>query len=422
MHPHPRRAIAAALLSVGIAHATAAPATLTISCGSNAANLASCTKYAQEWSRKTGNTVRFYQAPASSTENLALLRQQFAAKSSDLDVVMIDVVWPGTIKDHLVDLKRYTKGVEASYFPALVANNLVDGKLVALPWYANVGVLYYRKDLLEKYGLKPPETWADLTAAAAKVQSGERAAGARDFQGFVFQGKAYEGLTCNAIEWVASWGGGEIVDAKGNITINNERAAKALDMAGSWVGTISPQGVLNYGEEDARGVFQKGDALFMRNWPYAWALAQSADSPVKGKVEIAPLPAGPDGRKTGALGGWQFAVPKYSKNVDAAADLAMYLTSAEVQKKRAIEGGYIPAMPALFRDKEVLAANPYMGRLLDLLNGAVARPATVTGAKYPEASNAFWDATHEVLAHSLNGFDAVKRADGRLRQIKRTQW
>jgi len=413
--------LGAALVAAGAA-GSAHSATLTISCGSNAANLASCTKYAEEWSKKTGNTVRFYQAPASSTENLALLRQQFAAKSADLDVVMIDVVWPGIIKDHLVDLKKYTKGVEASYFPAMIANNLVDGKLVALPWYSNVGVLYYRKDLLEKYGFKPPETWADLTAAAKKVQDGERAAGVRDFQGFVFQAKADEGLTCDALEWVYSYGGGEIVDAKGNITINNDKAAKALDMASAWIGAITPNGVLNYGGEDARGVFQKGEALFMRNWPYAWTLSQGTDSPVKGKVGVGPLPAGPAGKKTGTLGGWQFAVPKYSKNVDAAADLALYLTSAEVQKKRAIEGGYIPSMPALFKDKDVLSANPFMGELLDLLNGAVARPSTVTGTKYPEVSNAFWDATHQVLSKNITGAEAVKKLDGRLRQIKRSQW
>jgi trehalose/maltose transport system substrate-binding protein len=415
------KTLGAALLAAG-ATGVAYSATITISCGSNAANLASCQKHAEEWAKKTGNAVRYYQAPASSTENLALLRQQFAAKSSDLDVVMIDVVWPGIIKDHLVDLKKYTKGAEANFFPTMVANNTIDGKLVALPWYSNIGVLYYRKDLLEKYRLKPPETWADLTAAAKKVQDGERAAGSPDFQGLVFQAKADEGLSCLALEWIYSYGGGEIVDPKGNITINNEKAAKALEMAGAWVGTVAPIGVLNYGGEEARGVFQKGEALFMRNWPYAWALSQGADSPVKGKVGVVPLPAGPGGKKTGTLGGWQFAVPKYSKHIEGAADLAIYLTSAEVQKKRAIEGGYVPSMPALFKDKDVVSANPFLGELLDMLNSAVARPSTVTGTKYPEVSNAFWDATHQVLSKNTTGAEAVKKLSGRLRQIKRTGW
>ena len=111
-------------------------------------------------------------------------------------------------------------------------------------------------------------------------------------QGYVWQGRAYEGLTCNGIEWVASFGGGTIVEPDGKISINNPQAAAALNPAKSWIGTISPEGVLNYAEEEARGVFQSGNAVFMRNWPYAWALANAADSPVKDKVGIAVLPQG----------------------------------------------------------------------------------------------------------------------------------
>ena len=133
---------------------------------------------------------------------------------------MIDVVWPGVIKDHLVDLKKYSKGAEDKHFPAIIANNTVDGKLLGMPFFTDAGLLFYRKDLMDKYGLKAPETWADLEAAAKKVIEGGRKAGAADFQGFVFQAKAYEGLTCDALEWVASFGGGEIIDKTGAVTIN----------------------------------------------------------------------------------------------------------------------------------------------------------------------------------------------------------
>ncbi|CAD5366270.1 putative ABC transporter-binding protein DR_1438 [Rubrivivax sp. A210] len=413
------RIAAAALLAAGFAGAQAA--TLTISCGSNAADVEFCGKFAEEWGKKNGHTVKMYSPPASTTDNLALLRQQFAAKSADIDVIMIDVVWPGVIKDHLVDLKKYSKGAEGKHFPAIVANNTVDGKLLGMPWFTDAGLLFYRKDLLDKHGLKAPETWDQLSAAAKKVMDAERAAGNADFQGFVFQAKAYEGLTCDAVEWVASFGGGTIVDKAGNITINNPNAAKALDTAAAWIGTIAPSGVLNYGEEDARGVFQNGKALFMRNWPYAWALSQAADSPIKGKVGVAPLPAG-SGGKAATLGGWQLAVSKYSKNVDAAADLVMFMAGADIQKKRAIGGSYNPTIPDLYKDKEVLAANPFMGQLLDVFTGAVARPATVTGLKYPEVSRAFWDAAHDVLEKKSNGTDAVKRLEGKLKQVKRDKW
>lgn len=412
---------AAVALTAGVLPAAFA-ATITISCGSNAADLEFCGKYAEEWGKKNGHTVKMYSPPASTTDNLALLRQQFAAKSADVDVLMIDVVWPGVIKDHLVDLKKYSKGAESKHFPAIVANNTVDGKLLGMPWFTDAGLLFYRKDLLDKYGLKAPATWDDLAAAAKKVMDGEKAAGVADFQGFVFQAKAYEGLSCNALEWVASFGGGSIVDASGNVTINNANAAKALDTAASWIGTIAPGGVLNYAEEDARGVFQNGKALFMRNWPYAWSMGQAADSPIKGKVGVAPLPAGAGGKSSATLGGWQLAVNKYSKNIDAAADLAMYMTSPEIQKKRAIGGSYNPTIPDLYKDKDVLAANPFMGQLLDVFTGAVARPATATGLKYPEVSRAFWDATHDVLSKKSNGADAVKRLEGKLKQVKRDKW
>jgi trehalose/maltose transport system substrate-binding protein len=404
-----------------VAALPATAATITISCGSNAADAEFCGKFAEEWGKKNGHTVKMYSPPTSTTDNLALLRQQFAAKSTDLDVIMIDVVWPGVIKDHLVDLKKYSKGAEAKHFPAIVANNTVDGKLLGMPWFTDAGLLFYRTDLLDKYKLKVPGTWDELSAAAKKVMDGERAAGNADFQGFVFQAKAYEGLTCDALEWVASFGGGSIVDKSGNITINNANAAKALDTAAAWIGTIAPAGVLNYAEEDARGTFQNGKALFMRNWPYAWALGQAADSPIKGKIGVAPLPAGTGG-KAATLGGWQLAVSKYSKNVDAAADLAMFLTSPEIQKKRAIGGSYNPTIVDLYKDKDILAANPFMGQLLDVFTGAVARPATVTGLKYPEVSRAFWDATHEVLSKKATGAEAVKKLEGKLKQVKRNAW
>ncbi len=135
-------------------------------------------------------------------------------------------------------------------------------------------MLFYRSDLLEHYGETVPQTWAEMTRIAERIQQAEREAGNEGFWGYVFQGKAYEGLTCNAIEWVASYGGGRIVDDNGNITINNAGAAEALQTVAGWIGTIAPRGVMGYEEEQARAVFQNGDTLFMRNWPYVYALSQ----------------------------------------------------------------------------------------------------------------------------------------------------
>jgi len=414
---------AVALLAAPLFAMSANAASVTISCGSVGQDYETCKKMTTDWSKKTGHDVKLFTAPNSTTDILALIRQLFAAKSPDLDVIMVDVVWPGVIKDHLLDLKPFSKGVEKEHFPAIVANNTVDGKLVAMPWFTDAGLLFYRKDLVEKYGLKAPATWEDMATAAKKIQDGERAAGNADFQGFVFQAKAYEGLTCDAVEWIHSYKGGNIVDAKGNITVNNPQAVKALTTARSWIGTIAPQGVLNYGEEEARGVFQNGNAAFMRNWPYAWSLGNAKDSKISGKIGVSALPkGGADGQNAATLGGWQLAVSKYSKSPAIAADLVMYLTSAEGQKYRAINGSYNPTIAALYKDKEVLAANPFFGSLYEVFTNAVPRPATATGAKYPEVSSAFWNATHDVLSGSATAQDSLKKLEGKLKQVKRSAW
>ncbi len=392
---------------------------ITITCGPSGSDVEFCLKHAQAWAAKTGNTIKNFSPPNSPTEKLALYRQLFAAKSSDIDVVQIDTVWPGLLKDHLLDLKPYSKGVEAQHFPAIIANNSVNGKLLGMPWYTDAGLLYYRSDLLKKYGLRVPQTWEELTQTALKVQTGERAQGDTDFHGFVFQAKAYEGLTCNAIEWVGGQGGGTVVNADGEITIRNAQAAKALNLAASWIGSISPAGVLNYEEEEARGVFQNANALFMRNWPYAWALMQKNDSLVKGKVGVAKLPGKPS---AAALGGWQLGVSKYTKHPAIAADLVMYMTSAAVQKTRAIHGSYNPTLPALYKDKEVLEANEFMGALAEVFANSVARPTTATGLKYPQVSQSFWNAAHEVMSKRATGEEAVTKLESRLKQIRRKHW
>jgi len=167
---------------------------------------------------------------------------------------------PTTLLQRSIDLKKYFKEDEIkAFFPRIIQNNTVGGKLVSIPWFADAGLLYYRTDLMEKYGDKgPPKTWEELTEMAKKIQDGERKAGNPDFQGFVFQGKASESLTGNAIEWVYSFGGGSIVELDKKVTINNPKAIKALEAAKSWVGTISPLDVTKYGEEEARNIWQPG--------------------------------------------------------------------------------------------------------------------------------------------------------------------
>lgn len=394
--------------------------TVVLSCGGVGQEYQHCKSGAEAWAQQRGHQVEFISTPHSSTERLALYQQLLAAGSRDIDVFQIDVVWPGILGGYFIDLRPYSAGVEQHHFPALIANNTVDGRLIAMPWFTDAGLLYYRSDLLQKYDEKPPQTWQELTRIARRIQDAERAAGRDRMWGFVWQGRAYEGLTCNALEWIASFDGGHIMDPGGNITVDNGSAANALSMAASWVGAISPPGVLNYAEEEARGVFQSGHAVFMRNWPYAWTLSQSEDSPVRGRVGISRLPAGGSaGRHAAVLGGWQLAVSRFSERPALAADLVLYLSSEREQRRRALIGAYNPTIPGLYRDRELLEANPFFAIMEEVLAAAVARPSAPAGRHYNRVSNQFWTRTHAVLAGRQPAPAALAQLQRDLERIQR---
>lgn len=398
-----------------------AQVTLAISCGAVGVEFQLCREGAEAWARESGNRVTLVSTPSGSTERLALYQQLLSARSGDIDVLQLDVVWPGILAQHLLDLSdRVEPAALDAVFPALVENNTVDGRLVAMPWFTNAGILYYRRDLLERHGRTVPETWSELAATAQHIMQAERAAGSARFWGYVFQGRAYEGLTVNALEWVASHGGGTIVAQDGTVTIDNPRAIEAVTQAAGWVGTITPRGILNYAEEEARGVFQSGNAVFMRNWPYAWPLLNAEDSTVRGRVGVAILPkGGAEGRHSATLGGEQLAISRYSRHPEAALSLVLHLTSAAEQKRRAVAGSFNPAIMALYEDAEVLAANPFFGDLYETFVNAVARPSGVTRGRYNQVSAEFWNAVHNSLSGQAEPAAALQRLERNLRRVSR---
>jgi trehalose/maltose transport system substrate-binding protein len=409
--------IAGALLSA----VPAAAVEIAISCSALGRELELCRDGANAWAAQTGHTVRIVSTPNDATARFALYQQLLAARSADVDVLQIDVIWPAALAAHLYDLSSLVvRQMTAAHLPALIENSTIDGHLVAMPWFVDVGLLYYRRDLLQKYQIEPPRTWQELTEAARRVQDGERAAGNPRMWGFVFQGRPYEGLTCNALEWIAAAGGGRMLGDDGAPTINNEHAAAALTLAHSWIGSIAPEGVLNYGEEDARGVFQSGNAVFMRNWPYAWALANATGSPIAGQVGVMALPAGtPDGQHAGTLGGGELAVSRYSRHPDIAAQLVLYLAGAAEQRRRAIEGSFAPTMPMLYEDAELQRAQPLMVAIGEAVRGAVARPVREAGGRYNQISDAIWLAVHATLSGNGTAAENLAALDGRIARLRR---
>src|SRR6056297_107603 len=227
---------------------------ITIAGGSVGIELELTKKAARMFEEEHPNvTVDVYTTPDLSDDRKGLYLQFLEAESPNIDVYQVDVIWPGELAGHFLDLNEYgAQEVVDKHFDSIVKNNTVNGRLVAMPWFTDAGLLYYRTDLLDKYGYsEPPATWTELEEMAKTIQAGEREENP-DFWGYVWQGNAYEGLTCNALEWIHSNNGGSIINKDQEVTINNDNALEMVEMAGDWVNEISPPGVTGLVEESSR--------------------------------------------------------------------------------------------------------------------------------------------------------------------------
>ena len=347
----------------------------------------------EQFSKQTGINVKLVPSPADSSANYALVARTFSSHSSSIDVTRLDVIWPGAFANYLVDLKPALGQQAKLHAAGIVLNDTVKGRLVAMPWFGDFGILYYRTDLLKKYGYsKPPVTWAELGAMATKIQEGERGANP-NFYGFVYQGNAYEGLTCDSLEWIASSGGGQFIDG-GKVTINNPKAAAILNLQRSWVGNIVPRDVTTYQEEDARNAFDAGNAMFMRNWPYAYSASKG--TPVDGKFAVAVLPHSGKNPSVGTVGGWQLGVSKYSKHIGASIEFVRWMTGAGVQRYDAIFNSNVPTMPSVAALPAVRKTNPYLIPSIAKVT-RVTRPARYLGPNYAKGSQVIYQGVNQIL-------------------------
>jgi trehalose/maltose transport system substrate-binding protein len=370
----------------------------------------------KQFTRETGIQVNFPPSPESTLEQLALRQELLKTGAAGPDVYTIDIIWPGTLNEYFVDLKPYFAKEVAGDFPTVVAAYTVDNKLAALPYRVNVGLLYYRTDLLRQYGYRaPPRTWDELETMAARIQAGERAKGKKDFWGFVWQGAAVEALTCNALEWQAAEGGGRIIEENKTISVNNPQSIRAWQRAARWAGSISPPSVVAYREWDAQNVWVAGNAAFMRNWTIVYAGSQAAGSPIRNKFEVALLPGG-KANGAGTLGGSGLAVSRFSAHPGEALELVKYLTSRDMQvrRSRVLSGPTIE--PELHQPLGVPEANfALLGQAIQ--TGVVSRPSNITGKKYGEVSHAYAQAVHSVLTGEKRAPEAAAALEKELVRI-----
>jgi len=372
----------------------------------------------QQFTRETGIRVNLLPSPESARQRLILWQKLLGTGASSPDVYGIDLIWPGMLSEYFVDLKPYFANEVSLQFPPITAGFTVDNKLVAMAYRADIGLLYYRTDLLRQYGYRePPRTWDELEIMAARIQAGERAKGKKQFWGFVWQGAADEVLTCDALEWQAAEGGGRIIEEDQTISVNNPQAIRAWQRAARWVGSISPPSVVGYREWDSLNVWVAGDAAFMRNWPSAYVDSQAAGSPIRDKFTTALLPGGTAGR-LGTLGGWGLAVSQFSAHPREALELVRYLTRRDVQVKRSRLLSQPPTLPELYNLPEVSETNPRFVLLNQAFRtGVVLRPSNIAGKKYQDVTDAYIQAVHSVLTDEKGAPEAVAALERELVRI-----
>jgi multiple sugar transport system substrate-binding protein len=261
-----------------------------------------------------------------------------------------------------------------SYFPADVAVARHGGRVWSLPWFTNVGLLYYRKDLLDKYGLEPPGTYARLVEHVQLIRSREQDP---RLDGFLWQGKQYEGMVVNVLE--GFWANGtRLLDESGHAFPEPERAAEALAfLRRTIVSSVSPAWVTAADEELTRRAFQDGRAIFLRNWPYAMDLFEQPDSPVRGRVGIASLPRHAHGTHgAGSTGGAHLAVHRGTRHRDAAVALVRFLTGETAERAMAAGAALSPSRPALYHDPDLVKSHPSFPAIHALAMAGRPRPVT----------------------------------------------
>ena len=328
-------------------------------------------------SRNPGVRVRSESLTWSSDEQHQFYVVNLEGGNPGIDVLMMDVVWVPEFAraGWLLDLAPSVGPRELEpHFPAAVEAATGGGRVWALPWFMNVGLLYYRKDLLDKYGLAPPETYAELVDQVARIKAGE-ASGRLD--GYLWQGKQYEGMVVNVLE--ALWANGtEVLGPSGAIFPEPDRAEAALGfLRETIVSGVSPAWVTAGDEELTRRAFQDGRAIFLRNWPYAMDLFTQPGSAVRDKVGIAPLPRHAHGpRGAGSTGGAHLGVYRGTRHPEAATALVRFLAGEAAQRVMASGAALTPSRMALYREPDLVRDHPSFPEILSLM--MVARPRPVT--------------------------------------------
>lgn len=347
--------------------------------------------------------------PSDTSSLITRYDNTLRARSATFDVFNIDVVWPAEFSSNgwTVDLtSRWSADERAKYLNGPIKSCTYNGQVVAAPMRTDLGILYYRTDIVST----PPETFEQLTSIAKSNASKAK-------MGYAWQGIQGEALVCDFVEVIAGYGG-SILDPNDSkkVTVNSPETLQALNEMISWVGTISPISITTYAEEQCRQAFQNGDAIFMRNWPYAYSLGNDATkSKVAGKFDIHAIPYGGKGTVGhSAVGGWNMAINAFSKKSDAAWSFIKYILSDAAQKELAIKGSFTPALKSTYDDADVKAKQPLFTKLQPILLNSLPRPVSPV---YPDLSNLIQTHIHQALTKTASPASALSALQSDLQAL-----
>ncbi|KMQ51927.1 Maltose/maltodextrin ABC transporter, substrate binding periplasmic protein MalE [Chitinispirillum alkaliphilum] len=372
----------------------------------------------ERFTEETGIPVRLIRQTTDTDQRKQSIIMALRGRRSDPDVMLVDVAWIGQLaaSDWLYPLNDYDIDISPFFQSVISLANFYNDQLIGIPLYVDGGLLYYRKDLLERYGFSgPPQHWSELLDMAKKVQLNERNVN-DNFWGFVWQGAQYEGLVCNVVEIFTSAGGG-ILDQDGNSKLMDPNNLEALEFMTSLIHThkISPPNTFtDMKEEEVRMSFQAGNAMFQRNWPYAWGLHNAQGSGVRGNVGIAPLPSFQQNSSAATLGGWHAVISSYTDVPEKAVKFLKYITSYDVQRDMALNLGWNPGRTDIYDDPQIREAMPHLIELKPVFENAVPRPVV---PYYAEISSVLQRYINAALAGLMSPQDALERADRAVSKI-----
>jgi len=377
----------------------------------------------QKFIRETGIHLKNLPVPEATLDQLDLSRKLLQETGSGPDVLGVDLIWSGVLGGDLIDLRPYLAAEIPSIEPQLLPSYTVDGKLVAIPYTVQIGALEYRTDLLREYGYDhPPKTWDELETMAKWIQMGERAKGRKDFWGYVWQGADAEALTCNALEWQMSQGGGQVIENDRTISVNNPAAIRAWQRAKRWIGSISPPSVLAYRELDSKNAFDSGGAVFNRVWAGITVRRGGQSRQVhwrraltEGKTGYTSIPRGSAGW-AGALGGSGLAVSRHSAHLQEAIELVRFLIRAAIEAGKE-EEDFSLNKPQIHDMPSVSNPQNQSEESGQHRSGVVSRPSSVTGSAYEQVSRAYMGAVHSVLTGQTGAPQAAAELEKQLVKI-----